>query len=152
MTTRVPTEKKSRSHGLSPGAGSPGSQPQPDGRVAPATSTVIPILAGHARGVAVVGDLDPATVPLLEAAVAQVCNAPRAGQDPGRRRRFLLDLENVTFLDAGGMFFLARVQEQVDGCGDELLVTAPVPTGPRRVLLLAVTRNLLPAVFSPWSP
>jgi hypothetical protein len=64
---------------------------------------------------------------------------------------FFLDLRDVTFLDAGGLFVLGRVHEQVDGSGDVLRVAAPLPAGPRRALLLAVTRGLLPAAFSPWS-
>jgi hypothetical protein len=112
---------------------------------------VIPILAGRVRGVAVVGDLDPATVSRLDAAVAEVCRADPASPDPGTKPGFLLNLRDVTFLDAGGLFVLRRIREQIDGCGDELRVAAPLPAGPRRVLLLAVTRGQLRAVFSPWS-
>lgn len=97
------------------------------------------------------GDLDPATASLLDAAVAEVCRTAPAPPDPGARPGFLLDLRDVTFLDASGLFFLGRIHEQIDGSGDELRVAAPHPAGPRRAVLVAVLRGSLPALFSPWS-
>lgn len=97
------------------------------------------------------GDLDPATVSLLDAAVAEVCRTASASRDPGAKPEFFLDLRDVTFLDASGLFVLRRIHERIDGSGDELRVAAPLPTGPRRALLLAVMRTVLPAAFSPWS-
>jgi anti-anti-sigma regulatory factor len=157
MAPRFTTDAKVRASGPSAGGESTGAaEPLPVSRGASSTPRVVPILAGSRRGVAVSGDLDPATASLLDAAVAEVCRrAPArtapAPPDPGARPGFLLDLRDVTFLDASGLFILGRIHEQIDGNGDELRVAAPHPAGPRRTVLVAVLRGSLPALFSPWS-
>lgn len=109
------------------------------------------VASSHRRGTSridVDGELDLATVGLLDDALAEVCR-----QTPGRRSvpDLVLDLTDVTFLDAIGITSLHRIQELAHRHG-QLRVDFPAHPGPRRLLLLAVDQGWLPPLFRPDSP
>ena len=136
-----------------PWAGSVGAaQPSPGAsQGAVPALRVTPIQAGGPRGVVVNGELDPATVSLLQAAVDGVCRTAPADENPAIERVFFLDLRAVTSLDPRGLWVLGRSHQQIDGRGDELRVAAPLDAGPRRLLLMATMRGRLDPLFSPWA-
>jgi anti-anti-sigma factor len=112
---------------------------------------MISTVAGGLRCVAVGGELDLATVPLLDAAVAEAFRTGSAvrGATTGR---FLLDLSGVSFMDASALTALNRIDRFVRRRGEELSLIAPVASGPRRLLLLAVGREWLSPAFTPVHP
>jgi anti-anti-sigma factor len=93
------------------------------------------------------GELDLATVGVLDEALAEVYQQ--------RRRRvpdLVLDLTDVTFLDAIAIMSLNRIQELVPHHHGQLRVGFPARPGPRRLLLLAVDHGWLPPRFRPDRP
>lgn len=94
------------------------------------------------------GELDLATVGLLDAAVDGAYQ-PK----PWRRNvpDLVLDLTDVTFLDAVALASLLRVDELGQRHG-KLRIGIPAHPGPRRLLALAVDHDWLPPVFRPGSP
>ena len=112
---------------------------------------MISTVQGGLRCVAVGGELDLATVPLLDAAVAEAFRTGSAvrGRTTGR---FLLDLSGVSFMDASALTALDRADRLVRRRGEELSLVAPMAPGPRRLLLLAVGREWLSPAFTPVHP
>ena len=109
---------------------------------------MISTVQGGLRCVAVGGELDLTTVPLLDAAVAEAFRTGSAvrGRTTGR---FLLDLSGVSFMDASALTALDRIDRFVRRRGEELSLVAPMAPGPRRLLLLAVGREWLSPAFTP---
>lgn len=113
----------------------------------PPTSAV-PIASGDLRGVSVTGEIDIATTALLDSAVTESCSvAARTGLRS--RSVFLLNLADVTFLDASGLQALAEAQQQAEANGYKVRAAAPIAPGPRRVLRLAVDRGWLDPLYRP---
>ena len=108
-------------------------------------------VADGLRRLAVGGELDLATTPLLDAAVAEAFRTGSAGERT-TPVRFLLDLSGVSFLDASALTSLDRIEASVRRRGEELSVVAPVARGPRRLLLFAVGREWLSPAFRPVHP
>ena len=104
-------------------------------------------VADGRRRVAVGGELDLATTPLLDAAVAEALRVGSAV--PPAPSRFLLDLADVSFLDVSAVAALDRIEELVRRRGEKLSVVAPVAAGPRRLLLFAVVAEWLSPAFKP---
>ncbi|MDQ1715134.1 MAG: anti-sigma factor antagonist [Frankiaceae bacterium] len=108
-----------------------------DGNVLGATSGPI------RHGLAVHGELDIATLPLLELAFTE----PEC--DP--ERDFVLDLRAMTFVDLTGIRALAHIVERVTS-GAHLAVVAPSESrGVQRMVGLAVLNGWLPGAFT-FSP
>ena len=103
------------------------------------------------RRVSVGGELDLATTPLLDAAVAEAFRTGSAGQRT-TPSRLLLDLSGVSFLDVSALTSLDRIEASVRCRGEELSVAAPVASGPRRLLLFAAQRGWLSPAFKPVHP
>lgn len=123
--------------------------------------TATPILSGDLTGVTLAGELDLATVPLFEDAVAGIYRtagartatpaaAPSAPAPSGPA--FLLNLADLTFLDASGLRALAGVHDRTHAHGMRLHVAAPIATAPRRLLRLAVGRGWLVPLFDTTDP
>lgn len=110
--------------------------------------TVVPILEGDLRGMAVAGELDAATVPLLVPTIAEVYRWAGA-RTTSTAVAFLLDLSAVSFLDGTGLRGLAGVHDEVLDHADRLHVACPADPGPRRLLHLAVDRGWLEPEFDP---
>jgi anti-anti-sigma factor len=81
------------------------------------------------------GELDLATVPDAEVAVAQARD--------GEGRRLLLDLRELTFLDSSGLRLILQIERacRLDGCDLEIL---PGSRGVQRVFDLAGVLAILP--------
>ena len=112
----------------------------------PPTSAV-PIISGDLRGVTVTGEIDIATTSLLDSAVAESCSGD--GTRSRSRSVFLLNLADVTFLDASALRALAKAQEQAEATGYRVRVAPPIARGPRRLLRLAVDRGWLDPLHRP---
>ena len=112
---------------------------------------MISTVADGRRSVAVGGELDLATAPLLHSAVAEALRTGSAGRET-TAGRFVLNLSGVGFMDGSALTALDRIGRSVRRRGEELSVVAPVARGPRRLLLLAVGREWLSAAFSPVHP
>ena len=109
-----------------------------DGDVSGATS------GSHTRGLALHGELDLATVPILERAVAAYdCDA-----DSDSARGFVLDLRAMTFVDLCGIRTLARTLEQVTRGASRVIVTPSTSPGVQRMISLAVLNGWLPGAFT----
>lgn len=122
--------------------------------VRPATYRRAPglvVASSHSPGTSridVDGELDLATVGLLDQALAEVC------QQATRRKTapdLVLDLTDVTFLDAIAITALYRIQELARRHG-QVRVGFPAHPGPRRLLFFAVDHGWLPPLFRPDSP
>jgi anti-anti-sigma regulatory factor len=107
----------------------------------------VPIVSGDVRGVIVTGEIDIATTALLDGAVLESCSA--AGTRRRSRSVFLLNLADVTFLDARALTALAKAQEQAEASGYRVRAAPPIAPGPRRVLQLAVDRGWLDPLYRP---
>ena len=118
-----------------------------DGHQRPLASAV-PIVSGDLRGVTVTGEIDVATTLLLDLAVAESCSAA-AANGPRTRSVFLLNLADVTFLDASGLRALTEAQEHAEAGGYEVRVATPIASGPRRLLRLAVEHGWLDPLYRP---
>jgi ABC-type transporter Mla MlaB component len=107
---------------------------------------VMPTPGGAGDGLAVSGELDLDTAPMLTVAaageVAYRCRFPSGSA------LFILDLTGVSFLDVAGVRALEEVQRQIDDARLELRVVTPPARGPRRLLLLAVAQRWLGAAFT----
>jgi anti-anti-sigma regulatory factor len=114
---------------------------------APPTSAV-PIASGGLRGVTVTGEIDIATTALLDSAVTESCSVA-AGTGLPSRSVFLLNLADMTFLDASGLQAMAKAQEQAEANGYQVRAAPPIAPGPRRVLRLAVDRGWLDPLYRP---
>jgi anti-anti-sigma factor len=64
------------------------------------------------------GDLDPATVPQLEAAIT-------AAAEAGAVERIVLDLAGLTFLDSSGLRTFVTARESLAGDGIQLALRRP---------------------------
>lgn len=84
---------------------------------------------GPSRTVAVIGELDMSTVPLL----AENVNGVEVA-----RKRLTLDLRGVTFMDSSGLRFLIELNDQAKREGWQLAMVAP--TDEAAVMVLRVTR------------
>jgi hypothetical protein len=94
------------------------------------------------------GQLHLGTVELLDAAVAGAYRpTPRFGTVP----TLVLDLTDVTFLDAVAVTALRRIHDLAQGYGT-LRIGIPVRHGPRRLLRLAAYHGWLPPSFRPDGP
>ena len=81
---------------------------------------------GPLTTIALSGDLDPATAPNLEAAIA------RAAEDPSVER-VVLDLGGLAFLDSSGLRVFVTARESLRSRGAELALRNPT-TNVRRLL------------------
>jgi anti-anti-sigma factor len=116
-------------------------------RLAPGLVVASSYSGGTAR-IDVDGELDLATVGLLDEALAEVYQ-----QRHGRRTvpDLVLDLTDVTFLDGIAIMSLHRIKELAHRDG-QLRVGFPAHPGPRRLLLLAVDQGWLPLLSRPDGP
>jgi anti-anti-sigma factor len=109
------------------------------------------VASSHSRGTSridVDGELHLATVGLLDQALAEIrqqTTRPKTVPD------LVLDLTDVTFLDAIAITALYRIQELARRHG-QVRVGFPAHPGPRRLLLFAVDHGWLPRLFRPDSP
>jgi anti-anti-sigma regulatory factor len=108
----------------------------------------VPIVSGDLRGVTVSGEIDAATTSLLDSAVVESCSVA-VGTGLWSRPVFLLNLADVTFLDASGLGALATTQVRAEAAGYRPRAAAPIAPGPRRVLRLAVDQGWLDPLFRP---
>lgn len=112
----------------------------------PTRLRVTPTPGGAGDGLAVSGELDLDTAPMVTVAaageVAYRCRFPSGSA------LFVLDLTGVSFLDLAGVRALEQVQRQIDEAGLELRVATPPARGPRQLLLLAVAQRWLGAAFT----
>ena len=109
------------------------------------------VTSSYSRGayrIDVDGELDLATIGLLDAAVDGTLQLK-----PWRRTvaDLVLDLTDVTFLDAVALSSLHRVDELGQRHG-KLRIGIPTHSGPRRLLALAVDHGWLSEVFRPGCP
>jgi anti-anti-sigma factor len=74
---------------------------------------------GTAETLDVAGELDIETGPILEDAVNRTLD--------GQRGEFHLDLRGLTFMDAGGVRALLRVQNRVESLERRLVLISPTP-------------------------
>jgi anti-anti-sigma factor len=93
-------------------------------------------------GVAVQGELDMASAPLLAAAIEK--HRRSAGEDGD----LVLDLHQLTFCDVVGFHALAAAHRRVEEGGGRVFVVPPAELSPRRLLHLAVARGWMPAEFA----
>jgi anti-anti-sigma regulatory factor len=112
----------------------------------------VALVSGALRVVTVEGELDLATCHLMTAAVARVCSPGDDLDDRAASNGLLLNLADLTFLDASGLAELRVTHETAAAHGLVLRVAAPVARGPRRLLHLAVDLQWLDAVFAPPPP
>jgi anti-anti-sigma factor len=94
------------------------------------------------QGLAVRGELDIATAPLLTAAFAD----HQAAAGPGQQ--MLLDLRGLTFLDVTGVRALSEIHTRLSGLGYRLRVDPPSDEFTRRTLQFAVQSGWLPPPFT----
>lgn len=73
----------------------------------------------HVSTVSIAGDVDLATVPLLDAAAASCLE--------GSPLRVIVDLSRVTFFGATGLTTLLRLREQTGQAAIDLVLRAPSP-------------------------
>lgn len=97
------------------------------------------------RGVSVRGELDVATVPLLDAATGSVDLAVVRTSSIGEA--FVLDLADLTFLDSARLRVLDALAARVRDGGSTLRVVPPRSPGLGRVLDFAVSLRWLPPAF-----
>lgn len=109
--------------------------------------TIIP--NGFGRGVAVQGELDGLTAPVLIGAVTALQPAGTKKERYASGDLFQLDLSAVTFLDSGGLDALACINNHLTSHEDQPAVTAPAARTPRWLLELAITNRWLPATLTP---
>jgi anti-anti-sigma factor len=109
-------------------------------------AAAVPIVSGDLQGVTVTGEIDIATTSLLGSAVAESLSGAGKGL---RSRVFLLNLADVTFLDASALQALAEAQEHAESIGYQVRVAPPIASGPRRLLRLAVDRGWLDPLLRP---
>jgi anti-anti-sigma factor len=81
---------------------------------------------------AVVGELDRATVPRFARAVADLA-------DPGR---LVLDLNQLEFIDAGGLRAIVDMARQAERSGRSLQLANPSPTLRRLFTLTGLERSV----------
>ena len=124
---------------------------RPAGHLSRLTSPGLVVVASYGRGayrIDVDGEVDLATVGLLDAAVDGAHQLkPWRGTVPD----LVLDLTDVTFLDAVALNSLYRVDELGQRHG-KLRIGVPADSGPRRLLALAVDHGWLSEVFRPGCP
>jgi hypothetical protein len=103
-------------------------------------------LVAEGRALEVCGELDMATTPLLAAAFA--------GRQTGRPRGsgFLLELQDMTFVDVSGVRALSDIDSKITDVGDHLEVNPPLSAGANRMLRLAVSLGWIAPVFTSHDP
>ncbi|HVC84393.1 MAG TPA: STAS domain-containing protein [Solirubrobacteraceae bacterium] len=101
------------------------------------TLSIVSELRENAHYVAPSGELDIATVELLERALREVEQADGA--------RIVLDLSGVSFIDSTGLRLLLDVNERCGGAADRLRVIAGSPAV-ERLLDIVGLRERLPLI------
>jgi anti-sigma B factor antagonist len=76
--------------------------------------------------VAVIGELDIATVPRFSARMGELIRR-------GHLRELVLDLSGLTFIDAGGLRALTELRSRIE-CGGATLILDGVPAQMRRLM------------------
>ena len=76
--------------------------------------------------VAVIGELDIATVPRFTARMGELARR-------GHLRELVLDLSGLTFIDAGGLRALTELRSRIE-LGDAILILDGVPAQMRRLM------------------
>ena len=99
--------------------------------------TVEPDAEGGVR-IVVRGELDLATAPRLQAALA----------DP-RRRAVLVDLSGLTFMDSTGVRTLLQASEDASSAGSELVFVLPRDGGARMTIMETGIDRILPTADPP---
>jgi anti-anti-sigma factor len=105
--------------------------------VAEETLSIVSELREDAHYVAPSGELDIATVELLERALLEVERADSA--------RIVLDLSGLSFIDSTGLRLLLDVNERCGGTADRLRVIAGSPAV-ERLLDIVGLRERLPLI------
>jgi stage II sporulation protein AA (anti-sigma F factor antagonist) len=85
---------------------------------------------GSSSTLAVTGELDVASGPALEHAVARVLD--------GQGEDFRLDLSALTFMDSTGARSLVRVHHRLESLGRRLVLVSPTPPVRRVIELLGL--------------
>ena len=101
------------------------------------TLSIVSELHEDAHYVAPSGELDIATVELLERALVEVERADSA--------RIVLDLSGLSFIDSTGLRLLLDVNERCGGAADRLRVIAGAPAV-ERLLDIVGLRERLPLI------
>jgi hypothetical protein len=101
---------------------------------------------GGMERISIAGELAGTTALLLEVETLELCRLRG-----GTTIDLVLDLTEVTFLDATGVTTLRRVSDRALLQG-RLRLGLPVADRPSRMLALAVNVGLLPPVFGPHTP
>jgi anti-anti-sigma factor len=83
---------------------------------------------GESVTVAVIGELDIATVPRFTARMGELIRR-------GHLRELVLDLSGLTFIDAGGLRALSELRSRIEQA-DAILVLDGVPAQMRRLMLI----------------
>lgn len=73
---------------------------------------------GPTTTISLVGELDPATAPILDKATTEVASNPDV-------QRLVLDLSGLSFLDSSGLRVLVTAREALNERGAELVLRAP---------------------------
>ena len=121
-----------------PNAREPASRPSSRiARVVEETLSIVSELREDAHYVAPSGELDIATVELLERALLEVERADSA--------RIVLDLSGLSFIDSTGLRLLLDVNERCGGAADRLRVIAGSPAI-ERLLDIVGLRERLPLI------
>ncbi len=95
--------------------------------------------APESIGVTVTGELDMATAPSLTAEVDIVCLRVSASADS---HEFLLDLQDVSFLDSAALLAVHRAHLAATDRGWHVRVAPPTAPGPRHLMMLAMRAGL----------
>jgi anti-sigma B factor antagonist len=98
---------------------------------------------GHGPGLTVAGELDLATAPQVNAALARALSSAAEIDSV----EFALNLAGLTFCDVAGLDALTDVHDTVTGSGGTLNVIPPAASGPTRLLQLAVNEGWLAPAF-----
>ena len=109
------------------------------------------LVSSHTGGlyrIVVDGELDLATVGLLESAVASAYGSTLRRRSPSE---LVLDLTDVTFLDVIAITSLGRIHDLSQSRG-RFRVGIPAHRGPRRMLSLAVDYGWIAPLFRPDGP
>lgn len=80
----------------------------------------ISVEPGPTTTLTLVGELDPATAPLVDAAVATAVAS-------GGLDQLVLDLQGIDFIDSAGLRVLVRAREALRSNGSALVLRSPSP-------------------------
>ena len=87
---------------------------------------------GAVPTITLVGDIDPATAPQLEASIDEALEDPAV-------TRIVLDLRSVEFIDSSGLRVFVAARESLRARSGELVLRSPSPTTERLLDITGLT-------------